>query len=674
MSALLVVSHRAGNGGAETALQRLLLTLRGLGHTCVVLLPSREGGLADWCKRNKFEGLVLDMQHALPDATTAFLQMSMQGLEAITEQLRPRGFAAVITNTTAVFHGARMAQLLDVPHLFWVHELIDDDSEVRCTGIPPAEYLRVVAAGADQLLCCSQAVQLQFKACSVETPSCVLYPHVDADVPPAVTGRHAVIELLAIGVQSVRKNPVFALTVLQALRLRGREAVLHLVGANQTQTPRVKAAIERRGLAAAVHRHGEIADPYTLASGRVINLVGATHEPFGLTIPEALSRGIPVVASRSGGPQELLAEADLFDVGDVDACVRRIEAIADDYTVARARALQRYADIKQAFLPALQQRVVADALQAAHARYRALPRALLPYVGPKLQAAISLAALPFDLLLDNIAQEAGLSRIEVELRVQQERAQPGHAVLEDCRRFDVVPFSPSPQMDTLYREGAGFAVELAASHADEGRMLMAGFIISRLVYESRERPLRVLALGDGIGIDSMRLASMGFDVDYIDFDGSLTARIARRNFQRLAERAPAGAGRVSVIADAAMQLPYDAVVCLEVIEHVSDPHGFMSMLSERLAPGGLLFISECFDGVRDHWPTHLQSNEDFAALLPMMAADAGLVLDDYMNLPFGKPYVLRKAAHGERPRMAQRLRDEKELLRNTFGAQWRIGA
>jgi len=674
MSALLVVSHSAGNGGAETALQRLLMFLRALGHTPVVLLPSREGGLVDWCKRNRFEGLVLDMQHALPDATTAFLQVSMQGIEGITEQLRPRGFAAVITNTTAVFQGSRMAELLGVPHISWIHELIDDGSEVRCTGIPPAEYLRVVGAGADHLLCCSQAVQQQLRDCGVETPSSVLYPQVDEDVAPAAAGRHGRIELLAIGVQSVRKNPAFALTVLQALRLRGRDAVLHLVGANQTQSPRVKAAIERRGLAAAVHRHGEVGDPYALADGCVINLVGATHEPFGLTITEALARGVPVVASRSGGPQELLADADLFDVGDVDACVRRIEAVADDYAAARGRALQRYAEIRPSFAAELQQRIVAEALESAQARHRTAPRQPVAYMGPRVQAAIGLAALPHQLLLDNIAQESGLTRADIEQRVQQEKAETGRAVLEDCRRYDVVPFSPSPQMDRLYREGVGFAIELAASYGDDGRMLMAGFIISRMLYEAKTRPLRVLALGDGIGIDSLRLASMGFDVDYIDFDGSLTSRIARRNFQSFAAAAPAGAGRVSVIGDASTQPPYDVVVCLEVIEHVSDPHGFMAMLSDRLAPGGLLFISECFDGVRNHWPTHLQSNEDYAALLPMMAADAGLVLDDYMNLPFGKPYVLRKAAPGEPPRLAQRLRDEKELLRNTFGAQWRIGA
>jgi len=674
MSAFLVVAHSSGLGGAEAALQRLLLNLRSLGHQPVVLLPANEGGFTDWCRAHAFEGLVLPMQQALPNATAACLQVSLQGLEGVAEQLRARGFVGVITNTSVMLQGVRLAELLGLPHIAWVHELVDDSSEVRSTGIPSADYLRLVGAASDHLLCCSQAVQARLDDCGVEAPSSVLYPYTDAPVPQPALQADGRIELLAIGVQSIRKNPVFALTVPQALRLRGHDAVLHVVGGPATQTPRLQAAIQRRGLAAVVRLHGATPDPYALAQGRVINVIGATSEPFGLTIPEALARGIPVVASRCGGPQELLAEADLFDVGDLDACVRRIEAIAAGYEAARASARARHAELAPRLDAAAQKDALASAIAQAQARHSAAPRAPSRFFGAGLRDAIRLASLPRETLLNNIAQVAGLPLADIEQRVARDVAEPGHAVLADCRQFDVVPFGPSARMDTLYRDGVGFAIELAATHADEGRMLMAAFIVGRLLSEAARRPLRVLALGDGIGIDSLRLASMGFDVDYIDFDGSLTARVARQNFESFLQTAPQGAGRVNVIADAATQPPYDAVICLEVIEHVDDPHGFLRMLSDRLAPGGLLFISECFDGVRDFWPTHLQSNEDYSALLPLMAADAGLVLDDCNGAPFAKPYVLRKPAAGEAPRLGRLFRNDKNLLRASFGAQWQLGA
>lgn len=674
MSAFLVVAHSSGQGGAEAALQRLLISLRALGHQPVVLLPAGEGAFADWCRQQQFEGLVLPMRQALPDAATAFLQVSLQGLESIAEQLRPRGFAGVITNTAVMLQGLRFAELLGLPHIAWVHELVDDSSEVRSRGIPSADYLRVIGAGSDHLLCCSRAVQARLQACGVQTPSSVLYPYTQTPVTEPALQSSGPLELLAIGVQSIRKNPVFAVTVLQALRLRGHDAVLHVVGSPATQTPRLHAAIQRRGLAAAVRLHGPAPDPYALVSGRAVNLIGASSEPFGLTIPESLARALPVVASRCGGPQELLEEADLFDVGDVDACVRRIEAIAADYPAARERAHLRHAELQPLLDAQAQQRMLAEAIEQAAARHRTVPREPARHYGTALRDAVRLTGLPREKLLHNIAQVAGLPLADIEQRVALDQREPGRAVLNDCRQFDVVPFGASPRMDNLYRDGVGFAIELAATHADEGRLLMAAFIIARLLSEAARRPLRVLALGDGIGIDSLRLASMGFDVDYIDFDGSLTARVARQNFESFFQAAAAGVGRVNIIADAATQPAYDAIVCLEVVEHVSDPLGFLAMLAERLAPGGLLFISECFDGVRDHWPTHLQSNEDFSGLLPLMACELGLALDDFNASPFGKPYVLRKAAPGDAVNLGRRFRDDKGLLRASFGAQLQLGA
>ena len=86
---------------------------------------------------------------------------------------------------------------------------------------------------------------------------------------------------------------------------------------------------------------------------------------------------------------------------------------------------------------------------------------------------------------------------------------------------------------------------------------------------------------------------------------------------------------------------YDAIVCLEVIEHVSNPSDFIKFISDSLNSEGIVLISECFDGVYDIWPTHLYVNEEFSASIELLMAPY-FYLEDINIDPFGKPYFFRK--------------------------------
>jgi glycosyltransferase involved in cell wall biosynthesis len=75
--------------------------------------------------------------------------------------------------------------------------------------------------------------------------------------------------------------------------------------------------------------------------------VTSLRESFGLTIVEAMVRGVPVVATRCGGPEELIADGEtgfLVPVGDTEAMADRIAVLLENgalsaLLVERARAL-----------------------------------------------------------------------------------------------------------------------------------------------------------------------------------------------------------------------------------------------------------------------------------------------------------------------------------------------
>jgi SAM-dependent methyltransferase len=356
--------------------------------------------------------------------------------------------------------------------------------------------------------------------------------------------------------------------------------------------------------------------------------------------------------------------------------VRRIEAALVDWPGLLERTRSQFERISPRFDPARQAEVVAAVIAGlpatpAEARKKTVPVWL---DGPRMARALRLPELSLPDICEHVAAESGLSVAEVGRRVEDETRQSGLAVGGDCQKFDVVPFGHGARMEALYREGVGFAIELMATHTDVARWTMASFAATTLSSHAWRlgRPaLRVLALGDGIGMDSARLASLGFDIHYIDFDGSLTSRVARRNLQLFGERRP-DAGQVRILDGAPPPAAWDAIVCFEVIEHVPDPAGFLDYLASLLVDGGLLLMSECFDGIQDRWPTHLRGNEAQAGLLPAMAVASGLALHDYNPDPFGKPYVFRKTDAGTAARrLVQQLADPV-LVRRTLLAQARV--
>ncbi|HXC59226.1 MAG TPA: bifunctional 2-polyprenyl-6-hydroxyphenol methylase/3-demethylubiquinol 3-O-methyltransferase UbiG, partial [Steroidobacteraceae bacterium] len=97
---------------------------------------------------------------------------------------------------------------------------------------------------------------------------------------------------------------------------------------------------------------------------------------------------------------------------------------------------------------------------------------------------------------------------------------------------------------------------------------------------------RVLDVGCGGGLLAEALTRRGAHVTAVDLAPAMieTAKL---------HAAQSGLEIDYRVADAALltDAPYDAVCCMEMLEHVADPAAFLGVLAQRLRPGGSLFVS-----------------------------------------------------------------------------------
>jgi N-acetyl-alpha-D-glucosaminyl L-malate synthase BshA len=189
-----------------------------------------------------------------------------------------------------------------------------------------------------------------------------------AGAPSAVGARPAVLVHVSNFRSLKRVDDVIGIFAEARRRAPERAMTLRLVG-DGPERQRIRGLVQAADLDEAVEFLGERTDLPSVLRGADLFLLPSESESFGLAALEAMSCGVPVIASRVGGVPEVVIDGEtglLAPVGDVSAMAAHVVRLLADAPL-RARLGQAARRRAETVFP----------LEATVSKYEALYRRLL---------------------------------------------------------------------------------------------------------------------------------------------------------------------------------------------------------------------------------------------------------------------------------------------------------
>lgn len=350
-----LVSHSA-MAGSELAIARLVEGLDPATYRATVVLPG-DGPLAESLAARGVEPVVLPTGWWVPAThwPVATFTGQLAGLDERTDRLaewlRAERIGLVHTNTLVTLEGALAAARLGIPHLWHSRGLFD-------TGFPPAYFsdlefvFGVVDLLADGVVCVSQTVRKQADAYCRLAPRHVVHdgfdlaellasPTVPRDALMRGLGLDPGARVVAsLGGLQRRKGQLDLVEAFASLAGRYPDLCLVLAGGHNDEeyVRALVEAIARHGLGGRVSLPGSLPGPLSLLRAAEVVVQPSLSEGFGLGVLEAAAAARPVVATRCGGPEEVLEDGVsglLVPPADPPALARALDSLLADRERAR---------------------------------------------------------------------------------------------------------------------------------------------------------------------------------------------------------------------------------------------------------------------------------------------------------------------------------------------------
>ena len=322
---ILFLSHCGHWGGAQKVLYLLVSGLDQSQFEPIVIVPF-EGPLATALRGVNADVIVRPVPWWVgprgdrEQCAVGFSNGLDARIESLVQLIVDRQIDVVFSNTLVIADGAIAASKAGVPHVWQALEMLSRDPAYAPPISLPLFYAAVTSL-ADTVVAVSSAVSDEIGAYGSTANVQVIHTGLPDDLAPQ-----------AVDPPAPQRSPGRQRVTFVGF-LSERKGVATVVEAAASVTERIK----QLGVDERVLLLGERDDVGHILDESCVFVLPATADPLPLVVLEAMRAGVPVVATTSGGCEEMVVDGAtgyLVPIGDVAALADRICRLLADPTAA----------------------------------------------------------------------------------------------------------------------------------------------------------------------------------------------------------------------------------------------------------------------------------------------------------------------------------------------------
>jgi glycosyltransferase involved in cell wall biosynthesis len=357
MITLGLLSHSPHCTGAERCLFNLALLLRDVPNIRPVLfIPGPGGPLPDMAAAH---GLVFE---CLPPAawypfsapsTLSYWESLARSAPAVKQALTNHACDALLINTLTNVSGALAAVELDLPAVLWAHGIIDSGLSASRAGAWATLNDHLLLQTATRIVVNSDWTGRFFSQMlgyGSKVERIYNWTPVRDDVR-APADKYRRPRCVCLSTFDRHKGYDVLLQAAAILRDRQVPLELELYGMGSTRAE-MQALSQRLSLDDVVKFNDRTGDVDSVMDRSFCHVSPSYIEPFGMTIIEAMARKTPVIATASGGPQEIIRDGVsglLVPPGDAVALADKMEYLLQRPDAAEQMGEQGYIRVRDCF-------------------------------------------------------------------------------------------------------------------------------------------------------------------------------------------------------------------------------------------------------------------------------------------------------------------------------------